>query len=80
MPKTTFSGVVTSDKMLKTVTVSVDIFKRHPIYNKSIRNTKKFMARNEDFLVKIGDVVTIESSRPYSKNVKWKVINKLENK
>ena len=65
MPKTTFSGVVTSDKMLKTVTVSVDIFKRHPIYNKSIRNTKKFMARNEDFLVKIGDVVTIESSRPY---------------
>ena len=80
MAKTEFTGIVTSNKMNKTVNVSVDIFKRHPVYNKSIRNTKKFMAHNTELELNIGDTVKIQESKPYSKNVKWKVIQKLENK
>lgn len=80
MPKTEFKGIVTSNKMNKTVNVSVDIFKRHAVYGKSIRNTKKFMAHNSDFDLQIGDSVIIQESKPFSKNVKWKVIQKLENK
>lgn len=74
MSKRTFEGTVVSDKMQKTVVVAVDIPKRHPLYNKTVRNTKRFKARDE-MGVHVGDVVTIEESKPYSKETTWKVIS-----
>jgi len=80
MPKTELKGTVTSNKMNKTVNVSVDIFKRHAVYGKSMRNTKKFMAHYEDMTLNIGDTVIIQESKPFSKNVKWQVIEKVGDK
>jgi small subunit ribosomal protein S17 len=73
MPKKKFSGTVVSDKMTGTVVVAVNVVKKHPVYAKKIRNTRKFKAHTEKKLV-IGDLVTIEECRPYSKTVTWKVI------
>ncbi|EKD96135.1 MAG: 30S ribosomal protein S17 [uncultured bacterium] len=73
MPKRMFTGKVVSEKMKKTVVVSVEIPKRHPKYGKSIKNTKRFKARNEKS-AKLGDVVLIMESRPYAKEVTWEVI------
>ena len=70
MSKKIFRGKVVSDKMQKTVVVSVEIPKLHPMYGKKVKNTKKFMARNE-IEAKMGDEVVIQESRPYSKNVTW---------
>src|SRR5688500_7089212 len=64
-------GKVVSDKMDKTVVVSVDFVKRHPIYHKRIRRTSKFMAHDEQNSCKIGDTVRIEETRPLSKNKRW---------
>ncbi|HLB51689.1 30S ribosomal protein S17 [candidate division WWE3 bacterium RIFCSPHIGHO2_12_FULL_38_15] len=73
MPKKMFKGKIVSEKMNKTVIVAVEFPKRHPKYAKSIKNTKRFKARNEKN-IKLGDIVLIEESRPYAKNVNWKVI------
>ena len=72
MSKKTLTGKIVSDKMQKTVVVAVEVLKRHPIYGKSIRNTRKFKARNETG-AKVGDTVTIEECKPISKEVVWKV-------
>ncbi len=77
MPKKKIKGQVVSDKMTKTVVVAVEMLKRHPLYNKSIKNTRRFKAHNE-LGVKVGDIVMIEESIPFSKEVTWKVIEKLE--
>jgi len=77
MPKKILKGKVISNKMQKTVVVAVDVPKIHPVYLKSIKNTRKFKARDE-IGVKVGDIVAIEESRPYSKEVSWKVIEVLE--
>jgi len=78
MPKKTLEGKIISDKMQKAVTVAVEMFKRHPFYGRIVKNTKKFKARNENLDLKIGDVVKIEESRPFSKEISWKVIEKME--
>ncbi len=78
MPKKTFEGKIVSDKMQKTVTVAVEMFKRHPFYGRIIKNTKKFKARNENLELKIGDLVRIEETKPLSKDVTWRVLEKLE--
>ncbi len=67
----TLTGVVTSDKMEKTVVVSVDRVTRHPLYGKVIKLSKKYQAHNEDSTVKIGDTVRIRECRPISKNKKF---------
>jgi small subunit ribosomal protein S17 len=67
----TLTGVVTSDKMEKTVVVSVDRVTRHPLYGKVIKLSKKYQAHNEDNTVKIGDTVRIRECRPISKNKKF---------
>ena len=77
MPKRILKGIVTSTKMQKTVVVAVDMPKRHPIYKKTLKNTRRFMARDE-IGVKVNDIVTIEESRPYSKEVTWKVLEVVE--
>jgi small subunit ribosomal protein S17 len=76
--KRNLKGIVTSDKMEKTVVVSVETKKTHPIYRKKYVSHQKFMAHNETE-AKIGDTVVIEESRPVSKNKKWNVV-KVETK
>ena len=73
MTKRIFSGKVVSEKMNKTVVVSVEIPKRHPKYGKSIKNTKRFKAKNEKN-AKVDDIVLIEESRPFAKGVNWLII------
>ena len=71
-------GKVVSDQMEKTVVVSVDYVKRHPIYHKRIRRTSKFMAHDEQNACKTGDIVRIEETRPLSKNKRWIVREVIE--
>ena len=73
MSKKIFTGVVTSNKMNKTVVVTVDAVKSHSLYDKKVKLTKKFMAHNE-LEVNEGDMVTIQESKPFSKNVKFEVV------
>ena len=71
-------GRVVSDKMDKTVVVSVDYLRRHPIYKKTIRRTSKFKAHDEYNRARIGDLVLIEETRPLSKTKRWIVRQILE--
>lgn len=74
MARKVLSGVVVSDKMQKTVVVSVETAMRHPLYGKVIRKSKKYMAHDEEETCHEGDVVRIEESRPLSRNKRWKVV------
>ena len=66
-------GVVTSDKMTKTVVVRVDRLVKHPVYRKYVRKRKKFMAHDE-LESKIGDKVRIVETRPLSARKRWRVV------
>ena len=72
-------GVVTSDKMDKTVVVRVERQKRHPLYGKVVRLHKKYKAHDEQNSAKIGDLVKIIESRPISKEKRWALVEILEN-
>lgn len=69
-------GTVVSDKMDKTVVVQTVVRKRHPKYHKSYTVSKKYKAHDEQNEYKVGDKVVIESTRPISKDKKFKVISK----
>jgi small subunit ribosomal protein S17 len=77
-PRLTKTGRVVSDKMDKTVVVSVDYVRRHPIYRKTIRRTSRFKAHDDQGLFKVGDLVLIEETRPMSKTKRWIVRQILE--
>lgn len=77
-PRTQKVGTVVSDKMEKTVVVSVDFVRRHPLYNKRITRTNKFFAHDENGVCKIGDTVRIEECAPISKRKRWIVREVLE--
>ena len=64
-------GRVVSDKMEKTVVVSVDSVRRHTLYHKRITRSKKFVAHDETNACKPGDLVRIEETRPMSKRKRW---------
>ena len=64
-------GTVTSDKMEKTVVVTVQRTTRHPLYGKVIKVSKKYKAHNEDNVAKMGDMVRIRECRPISKDKKF---------
>ena len=66
-------GVVSSDKMTKTVVVRVDRLVKHPVYRKYVRRRKKFMAHDE-LGSKIGDKVRIIETRPLSARKRWRVV------
>ena len=66
-------GIVSSDKMMKTVTVRVDRLVKHPIYRKYVKKRKKFMA-HDDLGAKIGDKVKIVETRPLSARKRWRVV------
>jgi small subunit ribosomal protein S17 len=70
-------GVVTSDKMEKTVTVSLVRRYAHPVYGKQVTRTKKVKARN-DHGAKTGDTVRIMETRPLAKTVNWRVVEVVE--
>ncbi|MEW8976864.1 MAG: 30S ribosomal protein S17 [Symbiobacterium sp.] len=71
-------GVVTSDKMDKTVVVAVETLVQHPLYKKRIRRTKKFKAHDEQNQCKVGDKVRIMETRPLSKEKRWRVVEIIE--
>jgi small subunit ribosomal protein S17 len=66
-------GIVSSDKMMKTVTVRVDRLVKHPVYRKYVKKRKKFMAHDE-LGAKIGDKVKIVETRPMSARKRWRVV------
>ena len=76
--KSEITGVVVSDKMEKTVTVSVERQIRHELYGKAQRRTSKFLAHNENNEVKVGDRVAIVEARPMSARKRWVVTRVVE--
>ncbi len=71
-------GIVTSDKMDKTVVVTVERRYRHSLYEKVIRSAKKYAAHDERNDCRVGDKVQIVESRPYSRRKRWAVEEILE--
>jgi small subunit ribosomal protein S17 len=72
----TLKGVVVSDKMDKTVVVTVSRFVKHPLYGKYYKVNKKYKAHDEENKYKVGDSVEITETRPISKDKHFKVISK----
>ncbi|RAL57961.1 30S ribosomal protein S17 [Candidatus Gracilibacteria bacterium GN02-872] len=72
----TKKGLVTSDKMNKTIVVSVHTYKSHPKYKKRYRITRKFYAHDENNTYKQGDIVVIKETKPTSKLKRWEVVEK----
>ena len=72
------TGVVTSDKMDKTIVVEVATTKRHPVYGKVLRRVKKYKAHDESNECRIGDRVQILESRPISRHKRYTVTSILE--
>ena len=71
-------GIVTSDKMDKTVVVTIKNRVRHPLYNKIVNDTVKYKAHDENNECGIGDKVMIMETRPYSKDKRWRVVEIIE--
>lgn len=71
-------GIVVSDKMAKTRVVSVERTFRHSLYEKTLKEKKKYYAHDEAEQSKLGDVVEIMSARPMSKLKRWRVFRVLE--
>ncbi|HHT42971.1 MAG TPA: 30S ribosomal protein S17 [Firmicutes bacterium] len=71
-------GVVVSDKMDKTVVVSVERIIRHPLYGKILRRTATFKAHDEANECAVGDRVRIMETRPLSKQKRWRVVEIVE--
>lgn len=67
-------GLVTSDKMTRTVVVRVDRLVKHPTYKRYVRRRTKFMAHNEIEGVSLGDLVRIVETRPLSARKRWRVV------
>jgi small subunit ribosomal protein S17 len=73
-PKNRLKGKVISDKMDKTIVVSVTRFVEHPKYKKRIKISKKYKAHDETNSKKVGDTVEIEETKPISKDKHFKVV------
>jgi small subunit ribosomal protein S17 len=67
-------GRVVSDKMDKTIVVSVERLRRHPIYKRVVRLSSKFKAHDAENEARVGDTVRIEESRPLSREKRWRVV------
>jgi small subunit ribosomal protein S17 len=71
-------GRVVSDKMDKTIVVSVEDIVRHPLYNKTIKRTSKIKAHDEHNECRIGDKVLVMETRPLSRQKRWRLVEILE--
>ncbi|HEY3329660.1 MAG TPA: 30S ribosomal protein S17 [Capsulimonadaceae bacterium] len=74
----TREGIVTSDKMDKTIVVTVTNLVRHPLYGRILKRTKKFKAHDETNDAHIGDTVEIMETRPLSKDKNWRLLRVIE--
>jgi len=72
------TGKVVSNKMQKTITVSIDRKVKHPIYGKFVNKTTKFKAHDEKNEAGIGDTVRIMETRPLSKDKRWRLVEIVE--
>ena len=73
-----YTGRVVSDKMDKTITVLVETYKKHPLYGKRVKYSKKFKAHDEQNEAKIGDIVRIMETRPRSATKRFRLIEVTE--
>ena len=71
-------GIITSDKMTKTVVVKVSSMKKHPKYKKYFKVSKKYKAHDEENQYHTGEQVLIKETRPMSKEKRWIVVGKVE--
>jgi small subunit ribosomal protein S17 len=74
----TLQGRVVSDKMDKSVTVSIERRVKHPIYGKFVRKSTKIHAHDENNECQIGDIVVVEQCRPMSKTKSWRFVKLVE--
>ena len=72
------TGVVTSNKMDKSITVAIKWKEKHPIYGKYVNKTKKYHAHDEKNECNIGDTVKIMETRPLSKTKRWRLVQIIE--
>ncbi|WP_139492788.1 30S ribosomal protein S17 [Brevibacillus dissolubilis] len=70
----TVQGRVVSDKMDKTIVVLVETYKKHTLYGKRVKYSKKFKAHDENNTAKIGDIVEIMETRPLSKDKRFRLV------
>jgi small subunit ribosomal protein S17 len=73
-----FTGIVTSDKMDKTIVVSITTRMLHPLYKKYVKSTKKVKAHDEKNEAHIGDTVRVVESRPLSRDKRWRLAEIIE--
>lgn len=73
-----YRGTVVSDKMEKTITVMVATSKRHPLYEKRVKYSKKFKAHDEESVAKMGDVVEIAETRPISTTKRFRLVKVIQ--
>lgn len=71
-------GIVVSDKNDKTITVKEETYRKHPLYNKRVKVSKKYTAHDEENKAKVGDKVRIVETRPLSKNKRYKLVEIVE--
>ena len=71
-------GTVTSNKMDKTIVVSVETSVKHPIYGKIVKRTYKLKAHDEENQCQIGDKVKVMETRPLSKDKRWRLVEVIE--
>ena len=71
-------GIVTGDKMQKSITVAVRRRFKHPVYGKFITKIKKYIAHDEEDTCKMGDTVRIAETKPISKRKKWRLVEIIE--
>lgn len=74
----TETGRVVSDKMDKSIVVVIERRVKHPLYGKYVKRSTKLHAHDETNDCKLGDLVTIQESRPYSKKKSWQLVNVVE--
>ncbi len=77
MARKRLKGIVVSDKMDKTRVVLVERLKKHPLYRKYYKYSKRFKAHDEKNQYKVGDRVIIEETRPLSREKRWRIIKKI---
>ncbi len=76
----TLNGHVVSTKNVKTVVVAVEIYKKHPLYSKRFKSTKRYQVHVENVKANLGDFVKIDECRPISKTKRFRLVEILEAK
>lgn len=72
------NGRVVSNKNSKTIVVSVETYKKHPLYSKRFKTNKKYQAHDENNIANVGDVVMLAETKPYSKTKTFRLVKIVE--